>query len=86
MAIDETITGNNTSTEFIPTGSLAEVLVEAESDGLVSLEEKAGGDWHKLTDATGAYVVSTPDYANVMTYRFRAHGLTDSVRVFMESL
>ena len=84
MAINELITGSTPSSEFVPNGTRSECLVEASSDGLISLEMKVSGDWVEVTNQKGPFYIDTPAYTDT-TYRFTPHGLSDNVRVFMNS-
>jgi hypothetical protein len=84
MSINETITGNGTSSESAASATTTQCVVEATGGGMVMLEAKvpSSSNWVMITNETGAFPLDTPD-PNI-TYRFRASGIKTPVRVYFQ--
>ena len=82
MSINETISGAATSTTTTPTSVTSDIVVERPAAGRVFLEQQvSGGNWVVAEEVKqAAQVVLTPDTS--ITYRFRAEGVGQAVRVF----
>ena len=82
MAIEETLTGNGASTEFIPASDRTEIMVFGFTGaGTVSLIEKlpSGTEYNHGT-IRGTLSVDTIDTGN--TYYFQAHDVEGNVTVY----
>jgi hypothetical protein len=81
MALNETITGDETSSSYLPSNTITNAIIESNGRGQVYVEcQVPGGQWVGAGHEIGAFCMSTPDSA--IKYRFRAVGVKEPVRVY----
>ena len=81
-AVNEVLSGDDTSASFTPTDNVSDVIVDGNGGGKIYLEAlQPSGSWVLVTDQTGVFSISTADPA--ILYRFRSVGLATDVRVYI---